>query len=91
MVLDKRGVNFEKMITEFTDEELDTFLRAFGDVATIKERQDQDELKKLQPKSELDQYMMGIDEDYDPDELEKRKKEYLRQQRDEEVDIFAFR
>ena len=35
--------------------------------------------------------MMSMDDEYDPDELEKRKKEYLKQQRDEDVELFALR
>ena len=38
MVLEKRAPDFAGMLTEFTDEEIDTFLRAFGDVAALKEK-----------------------------------------------------
>ena len=38
MVLEKRGIDFGGMLTEFTDEEIDSFLRAFGDVAALEEK-----------------------------------------------------
>jgi hypothetical protein len=80
MVRENKGLDFGGMITEFTDEEIDTFLRAFGDVAALKEREEQEEARRLLPRSDLDQFMMDMDGDYDPDELEKRKREYLAMQ-----------
>ena len=87
MVKEKSGIDFGG-ITEFTDEEIDIFLKAFGDVAALKERQEQEEARKMAPKTEMDQYLMGMDEDYDPEELQKRKQENMALQMDDVDSMF---